>query len=130
MTTQASALARVDIAGLGFSALCIAHCLALPLAAAVLPLLGSLAENEAVHKALVIFAALAAGIGIAQSRAALRWRFAAAAGAGVLLLGAGAFVEALEDLETPLTVLGALVLAGAHVYRWRATRLGAARTMV
>ena len=127
MTTQASIFPRVDAAGLGFSALCVAHCLALPLLAATLPLAGALAENEAVHQALVVFAAFAAGIGVLQSAGRVRGVFAVTAGVGVLLLACGAFVEALHDLETPLTVLGAVVLAGGHVYRWRAAGLGAAR---
>lgn len=115
------------MAGLGLSALCVVHCLALPLFATAAPLIGALAENEALHKALVVFAALAAVIGVFQSAKSTRWLFAAAAGAGVLLLASGAFVESLEDLETPLTVLGALILAGAHIYRWRASGVSAAR---
>ena len=101
--------------------MCIMHCLALPLAATMLPLAGALAENEAAHQALVLCAALAAAIGVIQSASQVRWPFAVAAVAGLALLASGAFVEALHDLETPLTILGALVLAGAHVYRWRAS---------
>lgn len=125
MTTQASALPGVDMAGLGFSALCVIHCLALPLAASILPIAGVIAEMEAVHQALVGFAALAAGVGLVQGPARVRALFAMTAGAGVALLTVGAFVEAFHDFETPLTLTGAAILAGAHILRWRAATGGA-----
>jgi len=117
------------MAGLGFSALCVVHCLALPLLAATLPIAGAVAEMEAVHKGLVIFAGLAAGIGVVQGPAAVRMRFAVVAGAGVAILTAGAFVEAFHDFETPLTVVGAGILASAHILRWRATIGGAGQAL-
>ena len=89
-------------------------------------MIGGLAENEAIHKALVAFAALVALIGVLQSPASFRAVFTAVAGVGVALLASGAFVEALEAYETPLTVAGALVLVTAHILRWRASGRAAA----
>ncbi len=123
MTTQTSTLP--DLAGISFSALCVIHCLALPLLAAFLPVLGVVAEMEVIHKGFVVFAALAALVGTVQAPARIRLVFAGIAALGVATLFAGAFVEAFHDIEVQLTVLGAMTLAGAHILRWRATALGA-----
>ena len=47
----------VDLYAVALSLLCILHCLALPLLAAVLPLAGMLSENETVHRGLVLASA-------------------------------------------------------------------------
>ncbi|MEQ1489463.1 MAG: MerC domain-containing protein, partial [Terricaulis sp.] len=47
----------LDATGLGLSALCLVHCLALPVAALSLPLAGQLAEAEWVHWLMVGLAA-------------------------------------------------------------------------
>lgn len=107
-----------DRAGVALSALCILHCLLLPMAAGVLPMVGLWAENEMIHKVLVLLAivpALFAFFGSISSRIAPLIR-----GLGLLgisLLIAGAFVESLHDFETVLTVLGAVTLASAHIWR-------------
>ena len=38
---------------------------------------------------------------------------------GLSLLIAGAFVETFHHIETPLSVAGAILLATAHICRWR-----------
>ena len=126
MATQANTSPAADIAGVIFSALCVIHCLALPLMAAFLPLAASIAEMETLHKAFVVFAALAAGVALAQGP--MRLRFGVIAGLGLALLIAGAFVEALHDHETSLTVVGAVILAGAHILRWRSGAADAEQT--
>ena len=111
---------RVDAAAIGVSGLCLAHCLALPLFASFLPIFGALAENELIHKALVLAALPIFGLALVRSESGRdRNIFAALATIGILLLVAGAFVHALHDFETPLTIFGALFLAGAHIFRWK-----------
>lgn len=113
-------MSRLDAAALSLSSLCLVHCLALPLMVAALPLLGVLSEAEWVHQILVMLAVPAAIVAIATTRHAQpRFVFGALALSGCALLVAGAFVDALHDHETLLTVLGALLLACAHIYRWR-----------
>ncbi|MEO1039447.1 MAG: MerC domain-containing protein [Pseudomonadota bacterium] len=112
-----------DVMGVSASGLCILHCLALPLAAAALPLAGALAEAEWIHRLLVIMAALVAAFAFFTDRTGTgRAQFALLAGGGVALLVAGAFVEVLHDWETPLTVAGAVLLSIAHILRWRGHR--------
>ena len=109
----------IDASAITLSGLCLIHCLALPLMAAFLPLAGVVAEAEWVHKAFVLAALPLSGFAIARG-----WNRGAGAGfillaiGGLSLLLAAAFMEALHDYETPLTVLGALALASAHVWRW------------
>ncbi|MEO0982371.1 MAG: MerC domain-containing protein [Pseudomonadota bacterium] len=120
MTSRASNAVALDVSAVSLSGFCLVHCLALPLAAAFLPAAGALAEAEWLHRAFVIAALPISLAAMARSR---NMRGAAgfmlAAGVGLALLIAGAFVEALHDFETPLTVAGALLLASAHLWRWR-----------
>ena len=44
----------LDRAAIGFSGVCLAHCLLLPILSAILPFFGSLAENELIHKLAVL----------------------------------------------------------------------------
>ena len=120
MTVRSSAAPVLDASAMTLSALCLIHCLALPVLAVSLPVFGVWAEAEWVHKAFVVFAVLISGGLIIQSvvrRQTLT--FAGLAVSGLAFLIAGAFVEAFHDHETLLTVIGALLLASAHVIRWR-----------
>ncbi|MEM1148205.1 MAG: MerC domain-containing protein [Pseudomonadota bacterium] len=120
MSTQSSNAAVIDSAAISLSGLCILHCLALPIIAASLPFFSVLAEAEWVHKAFVIMALPITGWAIARTRGhAAQMPFIVLAVLGLALLLASAFVEALHDYETPLTVIGALLLASAHILRWR-----------
>lgn len=115
----------LDAGAIALSALCLLHCLALPLLAAALPLLGVWAEAEWVH---VLFVAIAAPTtGFALRRAHLRYPVPLWAGVvavtGLLCLLAGAAEWPSHDAETPLTVAGSLLLAGTHVWNaWRQHR--------
>ena len=88
--------------------------------AVVLPLAGLWAEQEWVHQ---VFALSALPITVfAMTRPfhdGARASFILLAGSGLALLIGAAFIEGLHDLETPLTVVGALLLATAHIRRWR-----------
>jgi hypothetical protein len=110
----------LDASAITLSGLCLVHCLALPALAVTLPLTGLWAEQEWVHQ---LFALSALPITVfAMTRPfheGARTSFILLAGSGLaLLIGAG-FIEGLHDLETPLTVVGALLLATAHIRRWR-----------
>ena len=116
----------MDGSAIGLSGLCLLHCLALPIAASLLPVLGPWTHAEWVH---LLFVGLAAPV---AAWALLRPAHGAQAPvpmvlagiAGVLLLLAGAFAP--ESLETPITVAGSVTLAAAHVWNWR--RRGACGT--
>ncbi|MEL6360921.1 MAG: MerC domain-containing protein [Pseudomonadota bacterium] len=113
----------IDLISAGLSAACIIHCLALPLLGAVSPILASWSEIEWIHKGLVLTAAplsLAAIIGRSSTRGGQR--FALIAMIGLALLIAAVFVERLHDYERPLTVLGGIILGGAHIAWWLSHR--------
>lgn len=120
MAAYPARAAAIDASAITLSGLCLIHCLALPLMAAFLPVAGVLAEAEWVHKTFVAAALPISGVAILRS-----WNspggslFAALAIAGLGLLVSAAFVESLHDYETPLTVIGAGLLASAHIWRWR-----------
>ncbi|MEO1643228.1 MAG: MerC domain-containing protein, partial [Pseudomonadota bacterium] len=102
------------------SCLCLLHCMALPLLVVSVPALAVFSENEAVHKAFVLLAvpvALLAIVTVGQVRN--RIAIIALMITGIALLATGAFVEALHDFEVHLTVIGAICLASAHIWRWR-----------
>ncbi|MEM1087201.1 MAG: MerC domain-containing protein [Pseudomonadota bacterium] len=113
----------LDISGVGLSCLCLLHCMALPLLVVSAPVLAVFSENEAIHKVLVLLAlpvALLAIFTTQQTRS--RPLIIAMLVIGISLLLAGAFVEALHDYETPLTVAGALFLSAGHIWRWFSPR--------
>ncbi len=119
MTSRTLSSGAIDGAAISLSGLCIIHCLALPLFAASLPMIGALAEAEWVHGAFVLLAIPLSGYAISRALAGGRqFGFITLAMLGLGLLLAGAFVEALHDYETLLTVSGGLVLALAHLSRW------------
>ncbi|MEM8616483.1 MAG: MerC domain-containing protein [Pseudomonadota bacterium] len=114
---------QVDAVAVGVSSLCLIHCLALPLLASALPVMGPFAEAEWIHKVLVLIALpLAVFAFLAERPGARRRVFAILAVCGAAFLTAGAFVEALHDYEVVLTVCGAVLLGAAHFYRWRTHR--------
>ena len=109
----------VDTAAIGISGLCLLHCLALPILAAVSPLAGLVAEAEWVHRVFVVMAVPISAVAILRHYATKGGAvFPFLAITGLLLLCAAAFVEPLHDFETPLTVLGAVILAFSHLWRW------------
>jgi hypothetical protein len=115
-----SALVRIlDASAVGLSGLCLAHCLALPVAAAFLPVLGAWAEAEWVH---LTFLAAAVPISIAALVRSGGWRAPSVLGlalAGIGLLTSGALLATTERAEVAMTVAGGLALATAHGLNWR-----------
>lgn len=118
---KSSLTAFFDASAIGLSALCLAHCLLLPVAAALLPALAAAGEAEWVHLLFVAFAVplAAAALWRAHRLRPLPGPLLALAGAGIAGLLAGALGWPSEALETPLTVAGGVLLASAHVWNWR-----------
>ena len=118
---------RWDRAGLWISALCLAHCLALPLipffaAAVVLP---AWASGEALHPYFSVLAFLAA---IPAAILGYRKHSSACIAGSVLLgsalvIGAGFFHGALDEKSADLAMIfGSATLLCAHAWNWRALR--------
>ena len=110
---------RLDICAVGISTLCVLHCVALPVFAALMPVAAQAAESELVHKLLV-----AAAVPVSLR---VIWKTRLAGGnrlfAGAVLLGLGllllaAFIEAVSAHEQPMTIAGALLVGLAHLWRY------------
>lgn len=114
-TTRAGGM---DGAAVSLSGLCLAHCLALPVAAAALPFLGVVADAEWLHWTFVALAIPVSAMALA--RAPVMLAVLAVIGLTGLLLGAAGWPSA--SWETGLTVAGGLVLAGVHIANWRRVR--------
>ncbi|MCJ8156246.1 MerC domain-containing protein [Sphingomonas sp. LaA6.9] len=111
-----------DGAAIGASALCLAHCLGLPVLIAMLPALADLlAFPESFHLAAFAFALPASGIALLAGYRRHGLLLPAIMGAvGLLLIGWGATGGHRIAIETGLTVLGSLLLAMGHIWNWRA----------
>ncbi len=111
----------LDASAVGLSALCLAHCLALPVLALALPALSAWAEAEWIHVALLLVAVPIAAMAFIDLRSgrAHSWPMLGVAAAGLGLMLAGALEFPNHDWERPLTLLGGLLLAGAHIANWR-----------
>jgi len=110
-----------DLSAAALSGLCLLHCLALPLVASLLPMLGTWSEAEWVHIVFVLFAAplSVAALGSAHRRRPLPAGMWAMAALGLALLTAGALGWPSARWETPVTVAGSLVLVATHVCNLR-----------
>lgn len=112
----------LDLASMALSALCVAHCLLLPFAIAALPMFGALAQNDWVHKALVLTAIPMSGLAVWQSGAWHKSEVTVPMASGLFLLAIAAFVPALHDFEAGLSVFGALLVAAAHAINYSSPR--------
>lgn len=119
MSSSSHGARALDAVSIGLSGLCLAHCLALPVAAAFLPLLGAWSEAEWVHFAFLAAAIPVSATALARSGGWRKAPVAALAIAGLGLLTAGALGWPAETWETGLTVMGGLMLATAHLLNWR-----------
>ncbi|CAM3859494.1 MerC domain-containing protein [Litorimonas haliclonae] len=108
------AYASIDKAGFGLSALCIIHCLFLPVIGIALPVIGEISEVEWLHKVFVLLA-FPVGVSLLISSRSIFVRFTATLGLAFLI--GGAFFPQLHDIETVVTVVGAFMLGGAHATR-------------
>ncbi len=111
--------AHLNLYAGGLSALCLVHCLAVPILVTLLPVLGQAIDNPLLHQSLVLLAAPATLWLVAKSLSTSGngpFVLMALAGLGLLLLAA--FVEALAAREELITVAGATLLGFAHFRRW------------
>lgn len=115
----------LDGAAVGLSALCLVHCLALPLLVAGLPFLAEFSEGHLHAQMLVIVLPLsivALGLGFRHHR---NTTIVVAGFAGMALLTIGATVAHARwglTADRAFTITGALVLAAAHFYNSVQTR--------
>jgi len=120
-----SASSLLDVGAIALSSLCLLHCLALPLLAAALPLMGVWAEAEWVHVVFVAIAAPTTGFALwrAHHQQPLPALAMLSAAAGLSLLLAGAVGWPSHEAETPMTVAGSLLIASTHLWNaWRRHR--------
>lgn len=116
MAASTPRAAAIDGTAISLSGLCLIHCLILPIMSASLPTVGMWAEAEWLHQAFVVAALPFSLLALSSSHANNAVRSLIVI--GFLCLAAGAFVEALHDYETLLTVLGGGMLAAGHAFRW------------
>ena len=115
----------LDSAAVGLSALCLIHCLALPLIVAGLPFLAQFAEGHLHAQMLVVVLPLsivALGLGFRHHR---NRRIVAGGTVGMALLTIGATVAHGNwglAADRAFTIVGALILAAAHFYNSVQTR--------
>ena len=122
-----SRIAVLDRFSIGFSTLCLLHCLAVPVLVSVVPVFATFAlADERFHLALVALVvptsviALCLGCRLHKSRRILICGFA---GVFVLVVAAILGGQHLGEIgETVLTVLGASVVALAHWFNFCACR--------
>jgi len=115
----------LDGAAVGLSALCLIHCLALPLLVAGLPFLAQFSEGHLHLQMLVVvlpLSVVALGLGFRHHR---NMRIVLGGVAGMLTLVVGATVAHTElglTADRAFTITGALTLATAHFYNSVRTR--------
>lgn len=124
----------LDALALAFSGLCLVHCLALPLLAAVLPLAASsIVTDERFHQWLLLgvvpTSVLALGWGWRRHRSrAVLWLGLV----GLALISYAAFGQQLNNLpsfgERGLTMLGAVLLGAAHLRNFQLRHHGHVHT--
>jgi hypothetical protein len=120
----------LDGAAVGLSALCLIHCLALPLLVAGLPFLAQFSEGHLHAQMLVVvlpLSIIALGLGYRHHRSAL---IVGTGVVGMVILAVGAtFAHSHWGLaaDRSFTIVGALVLATAHFYNSVRTRERKAR---
>jgi hypothetical protein len=118
-----TAVSRLDRLGAAASLACAAHCVAMPLLIGLLPFvgLGFLADAQTEY----MLAGLSIGIGIlnlipSYARKHKQWRpLSLFAFGAALIFAVKLFAEEGSRLEAPAMVLGALLIACAHVVNRR-----------
>ena len=115
--SQMSSVARLDFFAIGISALCVIHCVALPLLVAIMPVIAQAAENELAHK-LIVLAAVPVSLRVIWITLPLDGNklFVGVVLVGLTLLILAAFIEAISAYEQPVTIAGAALLSSAHIW--------------
>lgn len=125
-----TSLAMLDGLAMFASFACMVHCLALPFVLAALPVLsGTLFAGEGFHLAVLLFAVPTSGLALWAAMRRSNNRACLLAGIAGLALVALGLAMPTETAEKAVTVVGSLLLAGAHLLNWRArVRLAAGRS--
>ena len=115
----------IERAAVGASALCLIHCIGLPLLLAALPALSSLLPiPESFHVRVLAFAVPSSALALFAGRHHHRRAYPLMIGAtGLMLLALGALLLLGGRWETPVTIMGSLCLACAHIANWRLRHL-------
>lgn len=116
-----------DQIAIALSAICLVHCLAVPLLVALLPIAAiSFGENQHFHELMLWIVVPTSFAGLSMGYRLHRGPGIVALGAvGVCLLAlAAVFGHAVwpADVEIAVSVAGSLVLGGAHWLNFRAVR--------
>jgi hypothetical protein len=111
-----------DRLAIGAAVLCIVHCLALPVALALLPALASVLEiPETFHLGMLLFAVPVSAVTLLRTvQHRYRTSLLLTGGAGLALMSAAL---PLPSAETALTVAGSMLVALTHVLN-RSQKLG------
>ncbi len=117
---RAGAIKWLDGFALSASALCMVHCLALPLLLAVLPALTSRFSGPWFHIVMLMVAIPTSVIALVGGfrRHHLLWPLFLGA-TGLTLMAGGVMFEGRFIVETGMTVFGSAMLASAHIMNWR-----------
>lgn len=115
---EISMIGRYDGLGMTASSMCIAHCVLMPLAIALLPAVGlSFLAGEEIHRFLVLgmigIAALSFGLGYPMHHRKPVLGLMAT-GLGLLLLAVFSDGHLSEIWETGFTIVGGMVMVSAH----------------
>ena len=122
-SAQAESLSRLDRWGMVVSGACIVHCLALPLASALLPFVAvALPHEEWVHPLLLGLALPVTGFALLRGYRRHRRRRPLFLGSLGLALIASAIVIHTQPSEAILSVSGGLLVVCAHLMNWRRHR--------
>ena len=103
-----------DFTAIGLSLACLIHCLALPLLVPFLPLIGLISESEGVHLGLFLVVVPVSLIGLTRHKIP-RYSLWALALVGILCLAFAILNWPFYEQETLMTVIGAGLLALAHL---------------
>lgn len=117
----------LDGAAIGLSALCAIHCLMLPVALTLLPVIATLPlGDESFHKALLLLVIPASAVGLSLGcKKHQHWlvMFWGVSGLVVMSLAAMFGHDLLgEAFEKGATLFGALLVAGSHLANFRRCR--------
>lgn len=115
------AIAWLDGLAVGASAVCLVHCLALPLLFALVPAAAAvLGLPHGFHVALFALAVPASAVALCSGYRRHGMILPLALGAlGLALLGLGAVAGFRIVAETGVTVAGSFLLAAGHLRNWR-----------
>ena len=111
----------IERMAVGASAVCLVHCIGLPVLLAALPALAMIIKiPESFHVWVLGLAIPMSGVALLLGMRDHHSRLPFLVGCiGLCLLAIGALVLLGGRFETPVTISGGLVLATAHILNWR-----------